>query len=207
MPDTAPGTDGDVAVADRPQATAGPEDRLTLGDATGWLASDRTRGRLATALVVALVASVVTCGLLAWQRATAEPSVASQRVAARDDARTATLRAVATLMSADHQDAAGTFDAWSGVTTGRLHAQLADQRAAIIKRLRTTKEVTTVRTVDAALASWDDGAGTARLLTVLELRTSSGKETSSRTVRYLAMTQRVDGEWLLSAVQQIGAAS
>lgn len=207
MPDLAPDTDGDVAVADRPQATAEPEDRLALGNAIGWLATDRTRVHLATALVVALVASVAACGLLAWQRASGEPSAAGQRVAARDDARTATLRAVETLMSADHRDAAGTYDAWSGVTTGRLHAQLADRRATIIKRLRTTKEVTTVHTVDAALASWDDAAGTARLLTVLELRTASGKDTATRTVRYLAMTQRVDGEWLLSAVQQIGAAS
>lgn len=207
MPETASDADGDVAVADRPPATTDPEDRLALGTATGWLATDRTRVRLAAVLVVALVASAVVCGVLAWQRANDEPSAAGQRAAARDDARIATLRAVETLMSADHQDAAGTHDRWSEVTTGRLHAQLADQRAAIVKRLRTTKEVTTVHTVDAALTSWDDAAGTARLLTVLELRTSPAKDTSPRTVRYLAMAQRVEGEWLLSAVQQVGAAS
>lgn len=207
MPDSPPGTDGDLAVADRPTAATQPEHRLALGNATGWFAAERTRSRIAAVLAGALVASGVACGVLAWQRAHEEPSPASQRATARDDARAATLHAVETLMSADHRDATGTYDRWSGVTTGRLHAQLGGQRAAIVKKLRTTKEVTSVHTVDAALTSWDDAAGTARLLTVLELRTSSGKESDTRKVHYLALAQRVDDAWLLSAVQQIGAVS
>jgi Mce-associated membrane protein len=167
---------------------------------------ERRRNRLACALALALVVSAVLCGVLAWQRDDA-PSPTARRAAARDATHASTLRDLETLMSADHRDAKATVDDWSAVTTGRLNAQLVRQQKSIVKRLRSTKEVTTVRTVDAALTSWDEAAGTARLLAVLELRTTSGKEPATRTVRYLAMSQRVDDEWLLSAVQQIGATS
>lgn len=170
------------------------------------LAEETTRVRLAGVLLVALVAGLVACGALAWQ-GSEEPSTLERRAAARDEARSAALRDVETLMTADHRDAAGTFESWTGITTGRLHAQLAEQRKTILTRLRATKEVTTVRTIEAALSSWDEAAGTARLLAVLELRTASKDTPTTRTVRYLAMTQRIDGKWLLSAVQQVGAAS
>ncbi|HWJ11652.1 MAG TPA: hypothetical protein VNS46_19890 [Nocardioides sp.] len=166
-----------------------------------------TRLRLAGALLVALVASMAACGIVVWQHGHQEPSALQQRADTRDEARAAALRDVEALMSADHSDPAGTFETWSAVTTGRLHAQLTDRRRSILKRLKATQEVTAVRTVEAALSSWDEEAGTARLLAVLELRTTSKDKPSTRTVRYLAMTQRVDGRWLLSAVQQVGGIS
>ncbi|GAA3523988.1 hypothetical protein [Nocardioides daeguensis] len=206
-----------VAVADPPEdrveetsartrSGGGDDARLTLSS-SGWLDDEATRVRLAGALVVALVAALVVSGILAWQRGTQEPSALAVRAHARDEARAAALRDIETLLTADHRDAAGTFTAWSAVTTGRLHAQLAQQRKSILKRLRATKEITTVRPVEAALSSWDEAAGTARLLAVLDLRKTSGDQPSTQTVRYLAMTQRVDGKWLLSAVQQVGGDS
>ena len=200
-----------IAVADDdPAAEPSPADqppdaaeRLTVATAPG-LASTEPRLILAGALTLALVASLVACAVLAWRGGDSEPTSLGRQSAARDEARAAALHDVQTLMTADHRDAAGTFDNWSAVTTGRLHAQLDGRRKAIVKQLRATREVTDVRTFESALSSWDAAGGSARLLAVLELRTTSGGKPTTRVVRYLAMTQRVDGEWLLSAVQQLG---
>lgn len=194
------------AAASPTDASVDAADRLTVG-APGRLSTAAPSVILAAVLLVALVAGVAACALLAWRGGERELSSLGRQASARDEARAAALHDVETLMTADHRDADGTFDSWTAVTTGRLNAQLAGRQKAIVKQLRATKEVTTVRAVDSALASWDEAGGSARLLAVLELRTTSKGEPSTRVVRYLAMTQRVDGEWLLSAVQQLGAAS
>lgn len=204
--DDDPAATPDGASADQSADAADAADRLTVAGTRG-IAGAEPRVVLAGALVLALVMSLASCAVLAWRGGESEPSLLGQQAAARDEARAAALHDVETLMTADHRDAVGTFDSWSAVTTGRLRAQLSGQRKAIVKQLRATKEVTDVRTVESALASWDEAGGSARLLAVLELKTTSSGEPSTRVVRYLAMTQRVDGEWLLSAVQQLGAAS
>lgn len=203
---------GDTALADDSD-TSVPDDResrvrrLTVGGGDAGALTPGPRVRLATVLVAALTVGMVACSVLLWQQTQEQPNPARQKAEARDATHAATVRNLEALMAADHGDATGTFERWTTATTGRLHAQLGGERRAITRRLRSTEEVTTARTVEAALTSWDDAAGTARLLAVLELSTTSTEGETKRTVRYLAMAQRVEGRWLLSAVQQLGATS
>lgn len=160
------------------------------------------RRQLAAVLALALALAIATC---AWLAATRDEPVDARSAAAaeRDAARHDTAQALETLLSADHLDAAATLDGWSGVTTGRLHSRLVEQRSAVLRQIRRNKEATDAKVVESGLASWDSKAGTARLLAVLELTAKKAKATTT-VVRYLAMAQRVDGQWRLSAVQQMG---
>jgi hypothetical protein len=192
---------------EQPSGDQGALTRLSVrrGD---WPVSGTVRRQLAGVLLVVLALGAILCGALASDDQSEPPDADVQRAAARDDTREGMTRAVETLMTADHREAAETFTQWSSVTTGRLHARIADQKNSIMKKLRTTREVTTASTVEAALTSWDDAAGTAQLLSVVEVTATSAKEKdATRTVRYLALAQRVDGQWLLSALQQLGAVS
>lgn len=168
------------------------------------------RQRLASGLALVLMVSVGACVWAAWQH-DGHPTADTRNAAAsdRDSARAATTAALEVLMSADHRAAAQTLDEWSAVTTGKLHARLVEQRKVLVRKLRKNGELTTAAVVDSGLSSWDGESGTARLLAVLELGTQNkaAQEPSSTVVHYLALAQRVDGEWRLSAVQQLGEAS
>jgi len=169
--------------------------------------SDGLRRGLGVVLLVALLISTTLC-VLAWRSDGGDATGTDERAAARDEARAASVHDLEILMATDHRDAARTVDGWSSVTTGRLHRQLGEQRKALFKRLRQTQEVTTATTVEAALTSWDEAAGTARLIAVVELKTSmKGQDVKRHTVRYLAMTQRAKGAWRLSALQPLGEVS
>lgn len=159
---------------------------------------------LASALALALVLAITAC---IWQGTAREEPISARSAAAseRDAAHQETARALETLLSAEYRDAATTLDGWSDVTTGRLHARLVDQRSALARQLRRNKESTDAKVVESGLASWDSAAGTARLIAVIDLTSPKAKAKATTTVvRYLAMAQRADGEWRLSAVQQLG---
>lgn len=165
------------------------------------------RRLLAGALVLAVL---VAATAVAWRTMTRNEPLDDRAAAAseRDAAQQDTIDALEKLLSADHRDAAVTLDSWSDATTGRLHARVVEQRSTLAGQIRRNKEKTRAKVVEVGLASWDSTAGTARLLAVLELDTQSNRSKSgSSVVRYLAMAQRVDGEWRLSAVQQLGDVS
>lgn len=164
------------------------------------------RGRLAAALTLLLTLSAGGCAYLGWRQwddaaATETPSGA----AARDAAWSGTVDAVEALLSADYHEAGASLDRWTAVTTGRLHARLSSERSSLADELEHNKEVTTAEVVESGMTSWDETAGTARVLAVINLTTHAGRtEERTTVVRYLVMAQRIDSRWKLSAVQQIG---
>ncbi|WP_110207814.1 nuclear transport factor 2 family protein [Nocardioides daejeonensis] len=197
LPGSANATESEAAEA---SVTTEAKAALDL-DAGGLPARQWLAGGLLTTLLIGAAA----CGAFALRDDVAPATAEAKQAALRDEASAATVRDMEVLLSADHHAAAETFQRWSEVTTGRLHTQLTKGRASIRRQIQAAKEVTSVRTLESALVSWDESAGTARVLTVVELTTTKAKTgPTKRTARYLAMAQRVDDAWRLSAIRQVG---
>lgn len=111
---------------------------------------------------------------------------------------------VAELITLDSHDVDGALRRWLAVTTGPLHDQLAATSDTTKTTLRTAGTVATGTVLDAAVSELDQRAGTAKLLVSVEITTAKqGQPDSAKRNRFLAGLSRAQGDWKLSALDQV----
>ncbi len=152
--------------------------------------------------VVVLALAFAGWGGWTWWQAARDDSLAY--ATARDEVLAAGRTHVATLTTLDYHDVDGGIDKWLAVSTGGLRDELAATDAATREQLRDNATVATGRVLDAAVSELDTRAGSAKLLVSVEISTAKdGSPPLSKRNRFVAGMSRVDGEWKLSALDQV----
>lgn len=161
-----------------------------------------TRRGLARTLTAATVLALVTAGWfgLSWMNTAGGDTV----VRARDAAITAGQQAIANFNTLDYRDAPAGLDRWEQSSTGALLDQMRTGRAQSTKAIQDAKTMTVGKVIQAALSSFDDQAGKAQIIAVVEtvVTPAQGQPVTKRN-RYLGELAR-DGEtWKLSSLQVV----
>lgn len=185
------------------------------------VAAERTRERPSVRLTLALpavprwwrivaVATVVAAGLGAlvawtpWQGSPPTGSTPTAATQARDEALDTATEALLAFNTIDHQRMDETIRHWLTVSGGDLHQDVRQDRAEIRKRAVRTRADTTARVIETAISSFDDGAGRATVLGVLEVRTqpADGKPTV-RVVRFRVLVQHRGSDWKVTFLEAL----
>lgn len=155
------------------------------------------------ALVVASI--VLASGLFAWWNAArdAEPTGLGD---SRDAALIAARSEIETMNTLDYRKVEEGVAAWSSVTTGVLHDQMLQMTPDQLKLLADAKKVSVGKVLDAAVM--DVTATTATVIASIEVTIQDhavpDSEPTVKRNRLTADLAKVDGEWLLENVQQVG---
>jgi Mce-associated membrane protein len=137
-----------------------------------------------------------------WWQASRDDSLAY--ATARDEVLATGRAQVATLTTLDYHDVDAGIDKWLAVSTGGLRDELAATDGATRKQLADNATVATGRVLDAAVSELDTRSGSAKLLVSVEISTAKdGSPPTAKRNRFLAAMSRVDGEWKLSALDQV----
>lgn len=163
-----------------------------------------TSKRLLLIAIVALVAAVALAGWagVSWWRAENDDGL--RYAQARDDVLAAARAHVTLLTTLDARDVDGGIAKWLEVSTGTLREELASTEPATKKSLHDAGTVATGRVLDAAVSELDERAGRAKLLVSVEISTQQqGAPAATKRNRFVAALSRMDGEWKLSALDQI----
>ena len=163
-------------------------------------------GIVALLIVGAVVAIVVTTSgddkkdNTAGSSSTAAPNPAEARTAAaRDDALADGRAAVEVFNTLDYRDVDAGLDRWEAVATGELLAQVKSNRATSADQIRQARTATTAEILDAALAEFDEAAGTATLLAAVSVDvTQEGQEPVNKRTRVTATLERDGDDWKVS---------
>jgi Mce-associated membrane protein len=152
--------------------------------------------------VVVLALAFAGWGGWTWLEAGNDDSLAY--ATARDDVLAAGRVQVATLTTLDYHDVDAGIDRWLAVSTGGLREELAATDGATREQLAANATVATGRVLDAAVSELDERAGAAKLLVSVEISTAKGgSPPTAKRNRFVAGMSRVDGEWKLSALDQV----
>jgi Mce-associated membrane protein len=123
----------------------------------------------------------------------------ARTAAARDDALADGRTAVEVFNTLDYRDVEAGLDRWEAVATGELLTQLTDGRKTSAAIIRQQKTMTTAEVLDAALAEFDEAAGTATLLAAVSVdATHEGQEPVNKRTRITATLERDGDEWKVS---------
>ncbi len=137
-----------------------------------------------------------------WWQASRDDSIAY--ATARDEVLAAGRTQVATLTTLDSHDVDAGIEKWLAVSTGGLRDELAATDAATRRQLEANATVATGRVLDAAVSELDTRSGSAKLLVSVEISTAKdGSPPTAKRNRFVAGMSRVDGEWKLSALDQV----
>lgn len=130
--------------------------------------------------------------------AAANPAEA-RTAAARDDALADGRTAVEVFNTLDYRDVDAGLDRWEAVATGDLLTELKDGREASAAIIRQQKTMTTAEVLDAALAEFDEAAGTAKLLAAVSVEaTHEDQEPVNKRTRITATLERDGDDWKVS---------
>lgn len=152
--------------------------------------------------VVVLALAFAGWGGWTWLRAGNDDSLSY--ATARDDVLATGRVQVATLTTLDYHDVDAGIKKWLAVSTGGLRDELAATDAATRQQLEANATVATGRVLDAAVSELDTRAGSAKLLVSVEISTAKGgSPPSAKRNRFVAGMSLVDGEWKLSALDQV----
>lgn len=152
--------------------------------------------------VVVLALAFAGWGGWTWWQAERDDSLAY--ATARDEVLAAGRTQVATLTTLDYHDVDGGIDKWLAVTAGGLRDELAATDKATRQQLKDNATVATGRVLDAAVSELDTRSGSAKLLVSVEISTAKdGAAAAAKRNRFVAGMSRVDGEWKLSALDQV----
>jgi Mce-associated membrane protein len=152
--------------------------------------------------VVVLALAFAGWGGWTWWQAERDDSLAY--ATARDEVLAAGRTQVATLTTLDYHDVDGGIDKWLAVTSGGLRDELAATDKATRQQLKDNATVATGRVLDAAVSELDTRSGSAKLLVSVEISTAKdGAAAAAKRNRFVAGMSRVDGEWKLSALDQV----
>ncbi|WP_375001755.1 hypothetical protein [Aeromicrobium sp. CTD01-1L150] len=184
----------DSAVSDGPpESPVADEPRATGG---------RGRRDLVLVLVGVLVAVL---GLGAWW--VVDNDGAYTQAEERDTVVVEATHAIEVLNTLDHREVEEGIDSWRSVSTGTLADQLAAVGEDELTLLAEQAKISTGEVVDAAVLDLD--GTTATLLAAVEVTVvdDSGDgddaEPEVKRNRFSADLEKVDGEWKLSALQQL----
>jgi Mce-associated membrane protein len=165
--------------------------------------SDTTR-RLLWIGVAALVVAVAFAGWagFSWWRAADDDAL--RYAQARDDVLAAGRAHVTLVTTLDYHDIDGGIAGWLKVSTGPLREELSHTDERTKTTLREAGTVATGRVLDAAVSELDERAGTAKLLVSVEIATQQKDgATATKRNRFVVGMSRLDGEWKLSALDQV----
>lgn len=172
------------------------------GPAAGRPMWRRARPLTAAALALTVIAAgfAVWAGS-SWYGAAHEDSLAFART--RDRALAAGEQGVQNLNTLDWATVDRGLDTWLDSTTGDLHDQLAQGRAAFRKQVEQARTVTTAKILSAAVTELDDRAGRASVMVAVRItvRPDKGKP-ADKDSRMLAQLTRAQGGWKLSGLGQ-----
>jgi Mce-associated membrane protein len=142
-----------------------------------------------------------------WYRAAHDESAAY--ALQRDRALAAGEQAVQNLNTLDHRQVDDGLDLWESSTTGDLHEQLVDGRAAFAKQVKAAGTTTTARVLSGAVTELDERAGRARVLVALRVTVRASTGSTDKDSRMLGELTRTGGRWKLSDLGQapVGSAA
>lgn len=169
---------------------------------------------IAVVLVVGAVAAIIvaTSGVdnkaAASNTASASPAssnAADERAAeARDDALADGRAAVEVFNTLDYRTVEEDLDRWASVATGDLLAELEDNRDRQAARIADARTTTTATVLDAALAEFDDRAGTARMLAAVAVEvTPEGQQPVEKRNRMSVSLERDGDDWKVSKLSVV----
>lgn len=146
--------------------------------------------------------AVLVAAWFGWSWWSTAHDEAAVRADDRDTVLAAAGDALAALNTVDYHDPAPAVDRWIQVTTGELGKTLSGDRQLQLDRARASKTVASARVNQAAVAALDPGAGTARVLVVLDVQLSTGGSPSAPSrARLNASLTRTGGGWKVDSVQ------
>jgi len=170
---------------------------------------ERSRRLVGSALAVLLLLGVGVSGWQGWRLANDEPGTTSVAgTAERDAAINAADEALLAFNTIDYQHIDPILDRWSKLSSGKLHASVTAGRKAVKREVTRARTVTSARLVRSALTSYDEGAGTATVVAVVDIRSKTkGRAEKTKTTRLSCLVQRSGSTWKLSAMQTMEAQS
>ena len=185
---------------DQAEVTEVVETELAAAPGGGRRASGGGRWRWWLLLLALLVA--VSGAFMWWQASNDEDLEAADT---RDTVLMQTRKNIETINTLDHRKVDEGVKAWSAVTTGTLHDQLARVSTEDRRLLAEQEKISTGRVVDAAIVDLDDT--TATVIAAVEVTVAdAAKPDSEPTVkrnRFSADVVLVDGRWKLESLQQV----
>lgn len=164
---------------------------------------------IAVVLVVGAVVAIIvaTSGVdnKAAASNTASANAADERAAeARDDALADGRAAVEVFNTLDYRTVEEDLDRWASVATGDLLAELEDNRDQQAARIADARTITTATVLDAALAEFDDRAGTARMLAAVAVEvTPEGQQPVEKRNRMSVSLERDGDDWKVSKLSVV----
>lgn len=184
--------DADVSEPFEPEPSESGE-----SPSTGRPSSLVRLGLLALAIVLAV------SGSAAWWQAAHDDRLDAAR--SRDALLVQATQGIETMNTLDYRSVAEGVKAWSSVTTGTLHDQLAEVSAEDRKLLADQQKISTGRVVKAAVTDLDDG--TATVIAAVEVTVRDGKDADAEPTvkrnRFSADLVRADATWKLESLQQV----
>lgn len=162
----------------------------------------------ATATVAAGVAVLVAgvfavWSLLWWARAATDAEIG--KAADRDEVVRTAREHVAVLTTLDHHDVDTGIDRWLSVTTGPLHAELADTDAGTREAVRRAATVARAEVVEAGLSAFSTETGTATLLAAVEItRSREGEPSTTTRQRFVVSLAETGSGWKVSGLERPG---
>lgn len=154
---------------------------------------------LVAGAVVAIV--VTTSGVDRKAAASSANAPDARAAAARDDALADGTAAVESLMTLDYRTVEEDLDRWESMATGELLTELKGGRDQTTTQIRQAKSKSTATALDAALAEFDERAGTARMIAAFSVEvTIEGQAPPEKRNRMVASLERTDDGWKISSL-------
>ena len=198
-----------MAPVDTDNDVEAPEETDSSSGALRIDASTTQRARRGLAAFVALAA--IVGGLLIWAPWDAAPDLTraqARNMSARDEAVAAASAGLVALNTIDHLQMDRTIDSWLALTAGALHRDLTRDRTKITKRAVKAGSDSSAETLQTAVAAFDPNAGTATILGVVSVSTTSAKGKATTNVsRFRVLVQRLDSTWKLTYFEGVRVAS
>ncbi|MFI0899343.1 nuclear transport factor 2 family protein [Streptomyces sp. NPDC020983] len=171
-------------------------DRPEGGAATG------RRPLLAVALALA-VAAAVAAAITGWSWYGAAHDDDASFARTRDTVLAAAEQAVQNLNTLDHSDLDHGLDIWESSTTGDLHTQLTQGRAAFAKQVQQARTTTTAKVLSGAVTELDTRTGRASVMVALRITVQAPEQQPAvKESRMLGQLTRTAAGWKLSALGQ-----
>jgi Mce-associated membrane protein len=200
-------TDGTGVDEAAPATAATDDDVLDPVDPPADDAEERG-GRLPRLLLTVAVALVVAAAAVAgwfgvaWFQAANDDSLAYSQT--RDEVDRVARVAIPTMNTLDYRKVDEGLRDWETVTTGALHDQVVQGRAANKERIMAVQPVTKATVLSCGIVELDDRAGQASVLVAIKLDVRvKGAEPTEKFQRLAGKLQRTDEGWKLSEIGEV----
>ncbi len=152
------------------------------------------------------VAAACFAGWSGWSWWNTSHSESLALAVARDEARQAARRQIATLHTVDHEHVDAGLQRWLDSTTGLLHDQLRRTRAKSRRKIEQSEVSTRGTVTSAAVTALNRRAGTAQVIATVRIRVApAGGTPSTERSRYRATLNRSNTGWKLSSLTAVPA--